>query len=151
MITHTAGDKWEVTGYPYTTRFKDDTPAYNSTIPSANGNIVVSYDNPALNFSDLASGAPKVGDYIYQKSNFVYTLTKTVGAASSIRSQNVGVVVLSERININNTSAASWTNLYYYASTTNFPDCSGVTMPEIRNIVKGTAPIIIKLSADQLY
>jgi hypothetical protein len=153
-ISQTSTNTWDVRGHNYSTGPMEDTGAntYYTTTPSTNNNVVIFYDNPALNISQLSNNAPNVGDYAYQKFGFTYYLTNSIGSTNAVATQQVGVVTLAQRISTNNVVSTDWTNIYNIASTTNFPDCSGVTSNEISAIVyPSTNRIIIESSATYNY
>jgi hypothetical protein len=88
------------------------------------------------------------GDYVYQKRDFIYFLTNSIGSAYAVCYQHVGTITVAQRMNTTGTISIDWSSKSNIATTTIIPDCSGVSKSEIQAIVApSTSPIIIDPSA----
>ncbi|MCE0521662.1 MAG: hypothetical protein LV480_01985 [Methylacidiphilales bacterium] len=157
-IINTTTNTWYVsavpnpTGIPTPEPDSPNPPGTDKTIvPSINNNVIVFYDNPAMYINPFAGNGASTGDYAYEKRNFTYSLTNTIGSTNVIATQHVGTFIIAKRTAMTGTVASDWTGISNIASTTNIPDCSTVTIPEIRAIVRGTNTIILDPSVSSNY
>jgi len=149
-IAQTATNTWYVTAINFSTGIptpKQDLDSsmygYQTTVPSTNNNVVAIYDDPGMYISPFTNYATHIGDYAYQKRVFTYSLTNAIGTASAIATQQVGTYILARRGATNGVVATDWTGKENITCTTNIPDCSTVTIPEIRAIVSPSTNTII--------
>ncbi len=162
-IAPTATNTWYVTGvnsssYPtgIPTPIPDHTLTYWDThVPSTNNNVVVIWDDPAMNLAYLTNYVGNANlstnTYAYHKIDFTYSLTNSIGSAYVIPTQDVGVISVAKKTGTNNVIDTDWVGVSHIASTTNIPDCSGVTTNEIRAIVGGTNAIIFNPNVTNNY
>jgi hypothetical protein len=124
-------------------------PSDFNNVPNNQGILTV-YDNPGMllrNFTILVpngDGANLPGDYVYEKTDFTYTLTASYGSNYSNYSvtKHVGQVISMHRKADTGDFSKDWDQTSDLTSTTNIPDATRVTSDEIRNIVHGNEPII---------
>ncbi len=95
-----------------------------------------------MNISFFTSGAPHTNDYAYEKTDFTYSLTNSIGSASAVPKQHVGQIIIAKRTGTSGTITNDWTGITNYMSTTSIPNCTNNTTAEIRAIVGGTNAII---------
>jgi hypothetical protein len=162
-ITPTATNTWYVTGvnssnYPtgIPTPIPDiDDGTWHTSVPSTNNNVVVIWDDPAMNLGYLTNYVGNANmptnTYAYHKIDFTYSLTNSIGSANAVATQDVGVISVAKKTGANNVIDTDWVGVSHIASTTNIPDCSGVTQAEIRAIVGGTNTIILDSSVTNNY
>ena len=129
---------------------------YQTTVPSTNNNVVAIYDDPGMYIGQYTNNGPNtngpnVNDYAYQKVKFTYYLTNSIGTASALATQNVGTYIVVQKTNNSGVIANDWSGKENIVSTTNIPDCSGVTQAEIRAIVGGTNTIRLDSSVTNNY
>ncbi len=144
-ITHTSTNTWyvdEASGSSTTPIEDTGTNEFYTVIPSTNNNIVNFYDNPGMLISNFATTAYKTNDYAYEKTDFTYSLTNSIGSANAVAQQHVGQIIIAQRIGTSGTITNDWVGITNIVSTTNIPDCTIITTSEIRTIVGGTDTII---------
>jgi hypothetical protein len=154
-IENTSTNTWYVKAVGYPSGIPTPNPdwtnsisGYQTTASSTNNNVVAIYDNPGMYISQYTNNGPNtngphINDYVYQKVKFTYYLTNSIGTASALATQNVGTYIVVQKTNNSGVIANDWSGKENIVSTTNIPDCSGVTTPEIRAIVGGTNAIIL--------
>jgi len=151
------------TGCPIPNPDSSNPPGTDKTIiSSTNNNVVVFDDVPAMNigfYTNFVGSHPNwltnftsatnfnAGDYVYQKRAFTYFLTNSIGSASAVATQQVGTITVAQKTGTNNVIASDWTGKSNIATTTIIPDCTNITIPEIRAIVGGSNPIVIDPAA----
>jgi hypothetical protein len=121
----TDGTQWNVvstyqpTGFPNSPIEDTKNLDVLNNIPSPN-HILYYHDIPGENL--LSFSLCKVGDYAYEETHFVYTLTITIGSATTTRSIGVGQRILSQRTGTG-TSSSDWKYIYNTVGTTDIPNC----------------------------
>ena len=138
-IHFTSTNTWYVTSIDFPTGPEPDSPNPPGTdktvVPSTNYNVVVFHDSPAIYISPFTNSVPTIGDYVYEKRAFTYSLTNVIGTTNALPIQQVGTYIVAQRTNSSGVIANDWKGITNIASTTNIPDCSGVTSNEISAIV----------------
>ncbi|MDB4793751.1 hypothetical protein OAG63_01830 [Methylacidiphilales bacterium] len=148
-IAYTTTNTWYVNEAPgsSTTSVEDTgTNLFLTTTPSTNNNVVTFYDNPGMNVSLFTNTAPNTNDYAYEKTDFTYSLTNSIGSVSAVARQHIGQIIIAQRKGTSGVITNDWTGITNFMSTTNIPNCTTVTTSEIRAIVGGANTIIFDSS-----
>ena len=150
-VAQTTTNTWYVkadgtpTGVPTPEEDIDDgTPpyVYHTTIPSTNNSVVSCYDNPGTVISNYTSDAPHTNDFGYRKLAFTYSLTNSIGSASAVATQQVGVIMVIKRVATTGTISTDWAAQSNVISTAIIPS-PYFTTNEIRAIVAPSTNRII--------
>jgi hypothetical protein len=115
---------------------------YHTTVPSTNNNVLSCYDNPGTVISNYTNAAPHINDFGYRKLAFTYSLTNSIGSASAVATQQIGVIMVIKRIATSGTISTDWAIQSNVVSTTNVPS-PYFTTNEIRAIVAPSTNAII--------
>jgi len=96
------------TGLPATPEWDTGTPLGYTFTPSAN-NLLCGYDNPAMNLAFFSSCS--TNDYAYEKADYAYYLTNSIGSANAVATMHVGTKLIAKRLTTTGTIATDWSGI----------------------------------------
>jgi hypothetical protein len=140
-----------ITGYP--TPVLDTDGGLHQTTASSAKSVLYSYDTPGMGLTQFQASSThgtwdcNTNDYAYEKTDFTYFLTNSIGSAHAVAIQHIGQFIVTKRIAKTGSVASQWTGIENIMCTTNIPTCNTITTAEIRAIVGGTNAIVIDPNA----
>ena len=107
-------------------------------------NVIYFYDNPGMTLKGFL--ACHKNDYAYEETNFTYSIVMRDGTLKETGTAtfNVGQILCAKRVDMTGNYILDWIPIQNTVSSSNIPSCNNITIDKIREIVKGTLPIVIK-------
>jgi hypothetical protein len=92
--------------------------------------------------------ACQIGDYAYEQTDFTYTLTITIGSATTTAVKHLGQVVIAKRIALSGNPLTDWQVQQDTVTSTAIPTCQ-VVAAQVDSIVGGTPSVSINPAVNQ--